>query len=282
MDKINKTVKYEYQILRYRHNAVSGEFVNIGIVFLDAENRFLRARVTEKYRRISLFFGHVSGKFLLTAIKQMEKAFNKIGNDWATDSNFKRPNSLNDITVSVLPLNDNGLFFSDVLKGWHLDSQQAFNDTYDRLIGQYSDETSEQRHDDAFAWKKIYKQFFDAQDVTKQLTEHNVKTESDVIEFDHAAKNGIWHCFQPISFDLKKTGDIKEKIYRWSGIVNELKSADEPLNLYLLSLMPNDAALRKMIEQKLNVEQPNLKVRIIEEQDAAALVQEVKWVFEHK
>ena len=282
MDKIAQSITYQYQILRYRHDVATEEFVNVGLVYFDPNTRYLKAKMVKKYSRISRFFGEVSGDFLVRNFKALENEFNRLGKNMNQELDSKTFKSVEEVTASVLPPNDNALSFSKSFKGWHVSHENSFAELYDCLIGQYSDETSEQRHDDAFAWKKIYKHFFDEQDVTKQLTEHHVKTESDVIEFDHAAKNGVWHCFQPISFDLKKTGDIKEKIYRWSGIVNELKSADEPLNLYLLSLMPDDAALRKMIEQKLTIEQPNLKVRIIEEQDAAALVQEVKWVFEHK
>ena len=85
---------------------------------------------------------------------------------------------------------------------------------------------------------------------------------------------------ESVSFDLKKTGDIKDKIYRWAGIIGELQTAEEPLNLYLLSLMPNDAHLQHFIEQKLTIQQPNLKVRIVKEQDALKLVQEIKLALE--
>jgi Protein of unknown function (DUF3037) len=276
MDKITGAIKYEYQMLRYRHDAVSGEFVNIGIVFFDAENRFLKAKVSEKYGRISRFFGHVSGTFLLKTIKNIEQEFNALGKRMATETGFPIPNQVRDITNAVLPVNDNGLFFSDVLKGWHLDQDRAFNETYDRLIGQYSEEATEQRHDDNYAWKKVYKHFFDENNITPQLKDHNVVTATDVIEFEHAAKNGVWHCFQPISFDLKKKGDIKEKIYRWAGIIGELQTAEEPLHLYLLSLMPDDPQLQRIIEQKLTLNQPNLTVQLIKEEDALAMVEALK------
>jgi Protein of unknown function (DUF3037) len=280
MGKITNAIKYEYQILRYRHDVVSGEFVNIGIAFFDVENRVVRARVVPNQGRIAHFFGTVSSAFLLKTVKLIEYELNQIGKQLESDAFLNPFTTITDLTSTVLPINDNGLFFSDVSKGWHFDHDKAFNATFDRLIGQYTQESSEPRHDDHFVWKKLYKHYFDAQNLTNQFKTHDVKTQSDIIAFEHAAKNGSWHCLQPISFDLKKGSDIKEKIYRWSGIVAELQTAEEPHCIYLLSLMPADVQLQQMIEQKFNFKKPNLTVCVIHEDEGAEFAQFLKKVIE--
>ncbi len=143
MDKITGEINYQYQILRYRHDAVSGEFVNIGIAFFDADSRFLCARITEKQERIARFFGSLSSAFLLSTTKHIENEFNKIAERLAIDKGLAYI-SIAEITSSVLPINDNGLFFSEVHKGWHYDHQNAFNETYHRLIGKYNGEKMEE------------------------------------------------------------------------------------------------------------------------------------------
>lgn len=142
MDKINGAINYEYQILRYRQDAVSGEFVNIGIVFFDVDNSFLFVRVTEKQERIAHFFGTISRGFLLKTIRHIENEFNRIEKQLRIVQNLNYK-SITEITASVLPINDNGLFFSDVHKGWHFDAQKAFDDTYYRLVGKYNGENAE-------------------------------------------------------------------------------------------------------------------------------------------
>lgn len=158
MDKITGEINYQYQILRYRHDAVSGEFVNIGIVFFDADNRFLCARITEKQERIARFFGSASSAFLLSTTKHIENEFNQIAERLAdAETEITRLlisgcgidpllmcRSITEITSAVLPINDNGLFFSEVHKGWHFDHQNAFNETYHRLIGKYNGEKAEE------------------------------------------------------------------------------------------------------------------------------------------
>lgn len=280
MDKITG-VNYEYQLLRYRHDLASGEFVNVGLVYFDPQTRVLHTRMTERYGRLSDFFGNVSGVFLIRSLKALQGAFSKIKTRFEKELDFNQFQSVAALTTSVLPKDDNTLFFSETFKGNHFNHDRAFSTLYDRLIGKYTDEITEQRHDDAYAWKKVYKQYFDDNGLTGQLADHNVKTATDVIEFDHAAKNGVWHCFQPISFDLKKEGDIKDKIYRWVGKISELQTADEPLNLYFLSLMPDNVQLQKIIEQKLTLNQPNFNVRVIKEENAEILLKELKVLFDH-
>jgi Protein of unknown function (DUF3037) len=143
MDKITGAINYQYQILRYRHDAVSGEFVNIGIVFFDTDNRFLLARITEKQERVARFFGSVSRAFLLSTTKHIENEFIQIAKRLATDKGLAYT-AITEITSAVLPINDNGLFFSEVHKGWHFDHQNAFNETYHRLIGKYNGEKIEE------------------------------------------------------------------------------------------------------------------------------------------
>jgi hypothetical protein len=143
MDKITGEINYQYQILRYRHDAVSGEFVNIGIVFFDADSRFLCARITEKQERIARFFGSASSAFLLSTTKHIENEFNQIAERLVSDKGLAYT-GITEITSAVLPINDNGLFFSEVHKGWHYDHQNAFNETYNRLIGKYNGEKMEE------------------------------------------------------------------------------------------------------------------------------------------
>jgi hypothetical protein len=280
MDKING-VNYEYQLLRYRHDLATGEFVNVGLVYFDPKTRFLRVRMTERYGRLSDFFGNVSGVFLLRGLRKLEADFKKVTQQLEKELHFTSFSSVEQLTVAVLPPDDNTLFFSPSFKGWHLDHDTSFDELYERLIGRYTDEATEERHDDNYAWKKVFKKYFDEFGITTQLQERQIKTATDNIEFERTVQNGVCHCFQSISFDLKKQSDIRDKIYRWAGIMDELGTADIPLKIYLLSLMPNDMALQRVIEQKLNIQHDKVQVTVVKEQDAPDMIQHIKNALEH-
>ena len=183
MDKING-VNYEYQLLRYRHDLATGEFVNVGLVYFDPQTRFLRVRMTERYGRLSDFFGNVSGTFLLRGLRKLEADFKKMTQRLGDELDFASFRSVEQLTVAVLPPDDNTLFFSPAFKGWHLNHDTSFEELYERLIARYTDEAIEERHDDSYAWKKVFKKYFDEYGITTQLQERHIKTATDNIEFE--------------------------------------------------------------------------------------------------
>ena len=271
MEQIN-WVKYQYQLLRYEHDMVTGEFANLGIVYFDSESGTLLWRFEDKkYSRLSHFFGDkVQGNFILAALKQLKKGLQKLKAE-----GLQRFQSIEALTNTVLPPDDNGWVFSQVWQGRHFEHEQNFEELYERIIGRYQEE-SIKRQDDAYAWKNVYKQYFDRYGLTSKLRPHRVKTTTDAFDFQHTCKNGVWHCIQPLSFALKNEGSIKDKIYRWDGIARELLTAKEPMKVYLLSLLPDNAELTELLQKKLNVHDENVEVRVVGEQEANQVAMELK------
>jgi len=64
--------KYQFQIVRYIHDRISGEFVNVGIIVYMPESRFLKSRFINKFSRISQLFVDVNGHSLLGALKHYD------------------------------------------------------------------------------------------------------------------------------------------------------------------------------------------------------------------
>ena len=133
-----ETVTYQYQMLRYRHDVATGEFVNVGLVYFDTQTCFLRARMTKKTERIARFFGEIEGEHLLRTFNGLENAFNRLENNHAFAS-------VSEITKHIFPPNDNALFFSPTVKGFDVDGHDsAFDDLYFTLIGKYNGEKIEE------------------------------------------------------------------------------------------------------------------------------------------
>lgn len=275
MEQING-VSYQYQLLRYRHDHVTGEFANIGLIYYDPQSGYLRAGFEDKkYGRLSRFFGDsVQGGFILSTLKQLKKSVDETGASLSSDTNIQF-SRIEDLTAFVLPPDDNGLYFSEAWRGRHFDHDIAFNELYERIIAQYQEEGM-QRQDDAYAWKKVYQKYFDRYDLTQKLHKHTVRTSADSFDFQHTCKNGAWHCFQSLFFALKHEGSIKDKIYRWNGIAQELLTSGEPLKVYLLSIFPENPHLADLIRTKLNISHGNVEVRVVSEGEAAQLALQLK------
>lgn len=276
MEQING-LNYQYQLLRYRHDQVTGEFANIGLVYFDPATRYLKVAFEDKkYGRLTQFFGDsVQGNYLITVLRQLKNRVSKLKNPASGEPGLARFRSVQELTSFLLPPDDNGLYFSEVWNGWHFEHDLSFNELYDRIIGQYQEESTK-RQDDSYAWKNIYKKHFDQYNLTPKLHAHKVATSTDAFDFRYACKNGVWHCIQSLSFDLKHEGSIKDKIYRWDGIARELLTAKEPMKVYLLSIFPESPELTELLQKKLNVRDENVEVRVVGEAGANAIALELK------
>lgn len=269
--------KFQYQIIRYMHDRVTAEFVNVGIVVYQPDTNFLQGKFVTKFSRISQFFIDINGQYLLSTLKQFEREL-ETASKRLTEL-FTNHTSLTEITNSILPKDDSALICSDLLFGIDIDPQSAVDDLFDRLINKYSHEAYKEHHDDKYVWRKVYKQYFDKYEITSKLKPHTVKTDHDHIEFDKAWKNGVWNCYQTLSFDLKRNDSIKNKVYRWSGILSELENSGQELHLYFLTVSPTrNKTILKFIEDTIRKHDngTSLKVTIVTEKQADKFVAGVK------
>jgi hypothetical protein len=97
------------------------------------------------------------------------------------------------------------------------------------------------------------------------------------VKFEHAWKNGAWHCYQPISFDLANDENIRDKARRWAGHMLALTNASEPFQPYFFVGAPTDEKLRLAYEAALKI----LKLspvgpKVIEENEIDDLVRQIE------
>lgn len=273
-------IKYQYQIIRYIHDRITGEFVNVGVLLFEPASKFLECRVITRYSRISQFFGEINGSFLLSTLKQFQTQVSEIAGSidefLSNNQDFKDIASFSNY---ILPKDDSALMVTEVKYGIDVKAEAAFEDLYHRLVEQYIQEADQEQHTDHYAWQKIYKTYFDNVGVTQKLKKHSVKTKKDSIDFDKAWKNGVWNCYQTLSFDLKKTDSIKGKVYKWSGILKELETAKEEISLYFLTTTPkgNDPELNDFIKSTLTDHgTKKIKVSIVTEAEAEKFATQVR------
>lgn len=275
-------LSYQYQLVRYIHDRSTSEFVNVGVVIFHPETRITKSCFLGKYGRISNFFSEVNGHYLISVLKQFEKAINDISEK--SDEIFFPYNNISDITLSILPKDDSALECSEVKYGIGIDIKTSLQTLFEILVNKYSLEIEEDRHDDKYVWKNVYKKYFDKYEITKNLKSHSVKTSNDIIEFDKSWKNGIWHCYQTLSFDLKKEDAIKNKVYKWSGILNELDKSEEDIHIHFLTVGPTKhKSIQKFIDNTfINRNSSTIKVSLVKETEAEQFAFNVnKEILEH-
>lgn len=270
--------KFQYQIIRYMHDRVTAEFVNVGVVVYQPDIKFLQGKFITKSSRISQFFLDIDGQYLLSTLKQFEKGLAAASKKLSESSIYY--NDLTEITNVILPKDDSALICSELLFGIDITPQIAVEDLFNRLVDKYNHKDPKEHKDDKYVWQKVYKQYFDKYEITNKLKSHTVETNHDHIEFDKAWKNGVWNCYQTLSFDLKQNDSIKNKVYKWSGILSELENSNEELHLYFLTVSSanKDKKINKFIEDTIlkHDNGTSLKVTIVNEAEADKFVAGVK------
>lgn len=157
--KILNTVQYQYQILRYRHHATTGELANIGLVYFDPQTRFLRVRFIKSCKRLNDFFGEISEEFLLKTLETLEKEFNRWAESLKTDASFNKYKEVEKITSAILPIDDNALQFSDTFRGFEFDHRYSFSYIYNLQIGKNNNDLIEIENENKEERKKAIEWF---------------------------------------------------------------------------------------------------------------------------
>lgn len=273
-------ITYQYQILRYRPDSVSGEFVNVGLVMFQPQHKFLKAKVVSTVRRLSEFFPKTSGRSLRPTLDTIAKKINEYGKDINSKLDYDQFSSLDSITKKVLPKDDSSLQFTDLREGITLDMEHAFEDLFNRIIDLHiKKDNDDEIRSDREVWQKIYKKHFDKYGITSHLEKHTVQTKNDHLDFDYAWENGHWNCYPTVSFNHKNADYIKEKVYRWDGIINELKTSKEEITLNILTYLPKlkNSELKEFIVGKLNVKNVgNTTVNLVTENEIENFIVDLK------
>lgn len=254
---------YTYVLLRYRHDPLAGEFANVGVVLHQPSTGFLDAKVRHTLGRLSKMFPDLDGDTLKSVLRGLERAIERLakreGSDLLT--------SLKDAGAfarRVMPDDDTSFVWGPVGSGLTTNPSDMLARLYDRFIARY-DEPHMRHRDDAAVWRPVRDRLAEL-DLADRLEHKIIVSPVDRVEFQNAWKNGAWHCYQPLSFDLVNGENIREKARRWAGHLLALSEPDEPFKPYFFVGSPSNDSLEAAYRDAIEILQlgPNEPV-VIEE-----------------
>ena len=152
---------------------------------------------------------------------------------------------------SVLPADDSSLQWSPLGSGLTAEPEKQLDHLYGRLVGRY-DEKQEHRRTDADVWRPVREKLDKAQ-VSSRLTEKIIRGAVDELQFKHAFRNGVWHCYEALSFDLADADGIKRKARQWTGHLMAVQDAAEAFKPYFVVGAPSDRKLMPAYEDALAI-----------------------------
>ena len=276
---------FQYQILRFLPDRVSEEFINLGVVIYDPRHNKLIAKFIDKTGRLSQVFPDANIKYILKTIKHIDNQLGVVEKRFSNELEFEKCDDISIITRSVFPKDDSALFFTEPKNILDIDINIVCTYLFDRLISVNEPDSEKEYKNDKDVWSKVYKQYFDTLNISKYLTPTKMNTKFDQVEFEHTWRNGHINFFEPVNFNLEKPENIKNKVFRWAGQIDELKTANEPSHLYLLSILPdNNQKIKNFIKEFLSSKSTDeVKVEIVTPENVDNITRGLKDEFEaHK
>lgn len=275
-------IPFQYAVLRYVHDAATGEFLNVGLVLYSSSQRHLQAQLLTKYSRITATFPGTDGEFHRQYISRLQNRFDQLAIEVKKQqlSLFSEKVTIQSILLGALPNDDSSIQFSQPMGGLAKNLDSVFGELYFRLIEKYIEVVERPSRDDDQIWNHFKRPLYE-QNILANLQPKKIVTSHDQIEFDYAWKNGNWNLLQPLSFDLIQPTYIRRKARTWLGTNLLLDTSKEISSLYYLLGRPNldQPALNRAYDDAkdiLGTAKLGYKIMIIEEDGAEDFARSIK------
>lgn len=274
---------YEFSILKYVHDRITGEFINIGVILYSKEGNTILAKCKNRITRLSTTFPDFNRQHFTKLMNHITTQFDLINKSFSTELNFHQDLPLKSLLIKVLPADDSSLQWSQVSSGispetdLHIELEHIFK----RYVTKYDTHVSRDRRTEQDIWKdfeKKLKPFIPLDNFTSK----KITVKDDELEFRHAWKNGIWHCIEPVSFDLADSDYLKDKAHRWLGQMTSIQNSGEDFKLYLILSKPQEENLRHAFEKAVSIlNKIPIEKEIILEENSVELAEQLKTKFDH-
>lgn len=266
---------FEYAVLRYVHDPVANECLNIGIVAFSrgAAGVFFDSRFEQRYGRLSEAFSGFNGEnfrlFVSRIQRHVEHECTKLN-----ESALFQPDtaSLDERLNRIIPDRGMSFKFGEIGTGITEDPAAELGHLFNRFVtSQYERSQPDNRNDEA-VWN-TFRAPLKAHRVLDKLVEKTFTADEFEFTFPHAFKNGKWHVLESASFDYVRAEQVKQKATNYLGIGSALSRNTEIGKMYLLLGKPTRESHLEQYERAKRLLSEHLQIEhvLIEEQDADEL-----------
>ncbi len=233
---------YSYVVLRYIHDILTGEFVNVGLVMVVPGRPLLLTKSRKTFGRIKSVFPDLESNAYKRAIEAINRGMKAVQRDLKNEGFLKDERTAGDYARIALPLDDSSLQWSPVGAGLTADPERTFDQLYERFVSRY-DRPADRRRSDDDVWRPVEAKLKE-RGVNIELEPKRIQGSADAVEFRHAWKNGRWHVYEPLSFDLADADNIKDKARRWLGHLSAVKvGTTDDVQVHFIVGRPDNSSL---------------------------------------
>jgi hypothetical protein len=247
-------IGYTFSVLRYIHDGVTGEFVNVGIAVYSGDASFLQAKCTTQYGRITRMFSRIDGERFKQLVRYIEEEVTRLGQKLRqqTLAFAELDTNIESLLKRVVPPDDSAIQFSPPGYGVSVDLQCTLADLFERYVERYAGEPEVPSRSDDEVWR-VFRDPLERHNVLAHLEPKRIVAPDYEYEFRAGWKNHVWHVYEPVSLDLTESSHMVEKANRWLGRSTNLMESNEPFKLHLLIGAPKDQRLHLAFEKANNI-----------------------------
>jgi hypothetical protein len=269
--------KYHFSVLRYVFDPLTQEFVNIGLVVYAPQHGFIQTMCTNHYSRVSRMFSSVDGGSFRSVTRFIEEKINALNEKMDKGALFlNSEEKLTTILGRVLPEDDSAIRFQLGGVGITEDPARTLSMLFERYVSRYENPSDGTRRDDEDVWR-VFREPLEQKNVISHLAPKKIVAANYEYEFKRAWKNGIYHMYEPVSFDLADSGSILDKANRWLGRATSLADSSESFKLFLLLGGPQEAKLNEAFRKANNIlKTMPVEFELIGERDAERFSDEIE------
>lgn len=245
--------RYSFCFLRYVHEALSGEFANVGVLLWAPESRFLGFMASQKYSRLSQFFHGFQHQDHRQLLARIDTQFQKLAKELADAGKLpfsEEPESARELALRVIPHDDAELQWSLSSGGLTESPASELDGLFQEAVARHYDSADESRRDDGAVYREVFSRAFESPAVKERMVSHEVSAPLASHVFPQAWKNGVWNVYQPLSFDLKQGESIRNKALRWDSLTRIPGASAEKPRIHLLLGVPSGEQRRDYANAK--------------------------------
>lgn len=279
---MNDKFAFQYQILRYQHDAFTGEHLNIGLALYSPSAGFIKIKIRDRVDRLISAFPNLDRESFKQYSRSLQSQFDHVINQFNIDKSSLFPEQnlgISRILSKVLAVDDAAIQFGKTHYGHGSDLESAFRLLYANIVEKYIESTDYDTRTEDDIWR-IFKAPLEKKSAAKLLHQQIFELPSATLKLDHAWKNGKYSALQPISFDLANPDSISRKSINWYGRNVLIHQEGDLKKVYYLLGKPNGdtkGLLRAYDKAKdlLGTGDFATKIELIEEDAADDFVDEI-------
>lgn len=270
---------YTYTILRYVHDPITGEFANVGAVVyfppFEHSPAVLMSATRHTIGRIREMFPDLVRADFTSAMSSIDRSMKRLAAALGKETLLPTSGDALSFARRVLPADASSLQWSEVGSGVAENAEKALTRIYSRFVTRYDERAVGRRSDDE-VWRPVRAEL-EQRNIPIELQKKTISSGDDAIDFSHAWKNGAWHAYEALSFDLADADGIAKKAHRWLGQLSSVApQATEPFHTYFLVGKPTDAKLEPAYARAVNILRKAPSSEVYEESQVVDFVNRIE------